>query len=800
MPKHIYRRALLLFLLTLLLPAGATAETALHFFAGPAAPRSWTGPGLPALKPVENLYRGNRGLTMPLPMQQLQNRAYWDAAIEQDLSPWRVIAFDIQIDDPTAVNRAAIYFRSGDGWYGGWFEIEGTNWQSITLSRADFHPEGTPAGWNRISSVRISFWKQDARNTTARIANFRATNVPILILRNTDARGPKPDDAAFADRLVERLQLWFRQYGIAAAIITDDELRAAPPAKGTRLLLLPYNPVLTKQVSQRLEAFTRQGGKLIATYALNETIAPLLEIDRWQWMRAEPSDAFAFLHFAGGTQHALPERVAQDSWNINRPFSTTARVLATWQNGQGQDSGIPAVTLATNGVYIGHVLTNIGRQEKMRMLMALIALLVPDLAPQLSAVALQQATTLLDHSDWDSARAFILQTARNHRQHRRIAPQLEEIDRDMQRLQQRIAALSYPQVATHAANLRQRVQSAYYTALRSRNADRNEFRGVWAHDAAGIRGLPWSESVAALKAAGINHLFANLLWGGAAFYPSEVLPTVSGQHDFAREVTAAGKQHGVKVHAWMVLWSLQHAPDDFVATMRAAGRLQQDHTGKELPWLCPSHPENRKLTTAATIEIVQRYPLDGFHLDYIRFPDANACFCSGCRQRFETARNLPLQQWPADVTGGKHRPAWLAWRRGVIDTMVAELHQAVKRTKPEMPVSAAVWSGWPSVRDSIGQDWPAWGQQGWIDFFTPMNYVASAQEAVRLYRTQREAVPQHIPIYPGLAPSTLNLPPATVLWHIDQLRETGAPGFILFDLDRDLLHQHLPALGAGATR
>jgi len=39
-----------------------------------------------------------------------------------------------------------------------------------------------------------------------------------------------------------------------------------------------------------------------------------------------------------------------------------------------------------------------------------------------------------------------------------------------------------------------------------------------------------------------------------------------------------------------------------------------------------------------------------------------------------------------------------------------------------------------------------------------------------------------------------------MLHHIDALREAGAPGFVLFDLDRDLLDQHLPAFGSGAAR
>ncbi len=783
---------------SLLVPA--RAASALSFFSGAMAPDTWSGPGVPSVTPQQALRDGAAGLMLPLPMQRLSERAYWDATVSIDLSRWSAFTFDIQIEHPEAVKRASIYFRSGAGWYGGWFDVKGNGWKTITLSKADFQPEGSPAGWDKIRGIRIAFWKQDAINTTAHMANFRAVNVPIRILRNTDARATKPQDADFANRLTDRLQMWFRQYDIPASVITDDELRTAPPPQGTKLIILPFNPVLTNRIPPRLKDFTDQGGKLIVAYALDDFIAPLLGLDRWEWMRAEPADAFAFMHFNNGKTHALPERVAQDSWNINRPYPSHARVLATWQNAQGTDSGIPAVTIAPTGVFLGHVLTNIGREEKMRMLMALIAILVPDLAPELAEATITHATSLLHHTDWESSRDYILQTARRHRRHRRIQPQLDSIDRDIHRLRQRIEKISYPQAATHAWAIRQRIQIAYYESFSARNAVPNEFRGVWAHHAAGIRGIPWSETVHKLKKAGINHLFANVLWAGAAFYPSDVIPSVAGTHDYAREVIAAGKKHGVNVHAWMVLWSLQHAPEEFVAKMRTANRLQREHNGDPSPWLCPSHPENRKLAKRAAVEFVQRYTVTGFHIDYIRYPDAKTCYCNGCRQRFATSRNINIFQWPEDVTEGRHRNAWQAWRREVIDTMIAELYQAIKAATPDVEVSAAVWPGWPAVRDSIAQDWPDWGRKGWVDFFAPMNYVDTAAEATRIYRAQRLAVSSNTPIYPGIAPSTLNLDPATTLQHIDALRDAGAPGFILFDLDRDLLEQLLPAMGAGATR
>ncbi len=779
--------------------APARADMALSFFSGPNAPEVWSGPGVASVSPQADLRGNATGIALQLPLRRLPDRAYWDAAVSLDLRTSSSFSLDVQIDDPEAVRSVSLYFRSGDGWYGGWFKIENSHWKTITLSRADFQAEGTPAGWDQITTLRIAFWKGSAINTTARIVNFRAHNVPILILRNTDARQNKPQDADFANRLTDRLQMWFRQYGIASSIITDEELRETAPPQGTKLIVLPYNPVLTSPIAQRLSIFTDQGGKLIVAYTLNDFIASLMGLESWQWVRAEPSDAFAFMRFHNPDRYAFPERVAQDSWNINRPVPRDARVLATWENGQGIDSGIPAVTLSEHGVFLGHVLTNAGREEKMQMLMATIAMLTPALTPQLSEAMIAHATSLLEHTDWESTKTYITKTARRHHRHQQIQQELEAIDRDITRLLTRAEHLHFPQAATHARSIAGRIRETYYASLSARNAARNEFRGVWAHQAQGIRGMPWSESMQTMQAVGINNLFANVLWAGAAFYPSDILPDVSRGNDYAREVVTAGKKHNISVHAWMALWSLQYAPDEFIADMRHENRLQANRNGNELVWLCPSHPDNRSLTLQAVQEVISRYAFAGFHADYIRFHDDGSCYCSGCRSRFSSTNNVRIEQWPHDVTTGHHRDAWQDWRRAVINTMMQEIHQTVKQVNDDILVSAAVWPGWPAVRDSIAQDWPDWGRQGWVDFFTPMNYVHTAEEAVRFYRSQRAAVARHIPIYPGLAPSTHNLTPATTLQHIDALRDADAPGFVLFDLDRDLLKQHLPALGAGAT-
>ncbi len=782
-----------------ILPMLHAADDGLFFRNG--SPSRWSRPGGPSLAAQPDMHLGATGIEFPLSFQGEDSRLYWDTPLDLDLSAYDVFSFLIQVDDPLALSRATLYFRSGDGWYGGWFRLQGDNWQTINLTKRDFGTEGQPVGWNQITGARLAFWGNARKDTRIRLAGFQADRASVFLLRNTDARRTAPQEFAFAERQVERIQNWLRSFGIGSNIITDDDLRQKALPENTKVLILPFNPVITNGVPEALKAFTDQGGKLIVAYSLSKELAPLLGLEGWRWMRAEPADAFTYMQFDRKTAgRHFPEKLRQDSWNINRPIPATASVLATWTNAQGEDSGIPAITIGTNGVFLGHILTNVDRERKSQMLLSLIAEMVPSLHPDLIQATISRSATLFTNPDWNATRKMILDTAQEHRRHATIGRRLRTIDHKVREWQERDRKTSYADTLLAAEALKDEIRSIYYQALSPRFAHKNEFRAVWAHQAAGIRGRPWQDTVKQLEMAAIGHVFVNLLWGGAAFYPSEVLPNVAAGRDYAQEALDACRKHGLKLHAWMVFWHLQHAPESFISEMRAAGRLIQDRNGKEHLWLCPTHPENRRLSVRAALEIIERYDLDGFHLDYIRYPDANTCFCQGCATRFRGTTERKAADWPAAVVSGPDRQAYLDWRREQISSLVATLHSSIRRVNPKIAISAAVWPGWPSVRDSIGQDWPSWGHNGWVDFFLPMSYVTSPEEALQFYTRHKEALRGSVPFYPGIAPSTDHLAPEDVLRQIDALRKAGATGFALFDLDTDLLERLLPAFKAGAGR
>ncbi|HEX30836.1 TPA: hypothetical protein ENG04_12225, partial [Candidatus Poribacteria bacterium] len=51
------------------------------------------------------------------------DRCFWDKEIQVDLSRYGRFSLRISGENTDAISSGTIYFRSGDGWYGGWFPL-----------------------------------------------------------------------------------------------------------------------------------------------------------------------------------------------------------------------------------------------------------------------------------------------------------------------------------------------------------------------------------------------------------------------------------------------------------------------------------------------------------------------------------------------------------------------------------------------------------------------------------------------------------------------------------------------------
>jgi uncharacterized lipoprotein YddW (UPF0748 family) len=101
-------------------------------------------------------------------------RASWDRAINLDLGSGRGVELRIFCRNPAPVSHFSLYFQSGAGWYQATFFPETTSgWNTLALDKREFQPEGNPAGWSRIQTIRLSCWRGRDENTEFWVSDLR---------------------------------------------------------------------------------------------------------------------------------------------------------------------------------------------------------------------------------------------------------------------------------------------------------------------------------------------------------------------------------------------------------------------------------------------------------------------------------------------------------------------------------------------------------------------------------------------------------------------------------------------------
>ncbi|NKB71264.1 MAG: family 10 glycosylhydrolase [Candidatus Latescibacteria bacterium] len=588
---------------------------------------------------------------------------------------------------------------------------------------------------------------------------------------------------------MEPLGAALQNAGLAYQEITAEAL-LSQGKRNFDAVFLAYDAADSTTLPQ-IEAFVRQGGRLFTFYTLPPRLQKLLGIVQDEYTPQAYDGQFAFIHSTDAIPH-LPAKLVQNSWNIYRcsPVDTQVKIAATWFARDQRDTGLPALLAGPKGAHLTHVLLGHDTAVAGEFYTALLAVYFPSIWDRARRGLSEQINRL------GGGPRLLAQRVRANKKSRQTWARLETSRR-------RIDAHLHADAPTAAWRETHRArQLAVQAYAQSQPARPSEFRGVWIHDPAGVADWGWARTSRHLADHGFNAILVNMLDAGVAAYPSRVLPndpehTETG--DLLGEAVEAAHKAGLEVHIWKVNYNLNSADSSFVAQMRAEGRLQQTAEGREIPWLCPSHPDNIALELASLLEVVRTSGADGIHLDYIRYPHAQGCYDQGCRQRFEQQTGHQVPSWPADVLRGHLTPVFQQWRQQQITQLVQAVSLRARALRADIRLSAAVFADWPRTRFSLGQDWVGWARQGLLDFVCPMDYIPDQDRFERTVRDQVDWLGGRIPLYIGIG--VYRLPgPGALLDQIAWTRRAGADGFALFQYDLPLAIQTLPLLHQGVSR
>jgi uncharacterized lipoprotein YddW (UPF0748 family) len=329
-------------------------------------------------------------------------------------------------------------------------------------------------------------------------------------------------------------------------------------------------------------------------------------------------------------------------------------------------------------------------------------------------------------------------------------------------------------------------------------------RGAW-HRPVEKSPAAIGQTLDALKAAGINTVFLETFFHGYTIFPSETYaryglvnqnPKFAGFDPLKAWLDEAHKRN-MKVHVWFETFyggsKAFQPPGPILSKYPAWANVQRVALDKTEPtpsnlelghyFLDPANPDVQTFLLSVIDEITTRYPVDGFQLDYIRYPASfppdrysylktTWGYTPVARARFQQETGVdPANLKPED-------PQWEAWNQFKAGIITDFVRQVSERVRPrQIKLSAAVF---PTVEDSLlrkHQNWSAW--DGYVDFFAPMTLTSAVKSVGSNTGNMVQKV--RVPVMSGVFGPFNQNTAEHMLEQLDAAKANGASGFVLFD-------------------
>ena len=330
---------------------------------------------------------------------------------------------------------------------------------------------------------------------------------------------------------------------------------------------------------------------------------------------------------------------------------------------------------------------------------------------------------------------------------------------------------------------------------------------------------------------GFNTIIVQVRGRGDAYYRSRREPRAIELKDqplafdpLATTLTEA-KARGLKVHAWIntsLLANLDALPTDpkhvynkhpdWLAVPRAVAAELYEMSPTDLLYRAkivewsksnraelegvytgPANPKVRDHIYKIWLDILKDYDVDGLHFDYVRLASPDFDYSRTSLKTFQKwltpklsvserqQLSLSVKQNPLAATDA-YAEKFGDFQREQITTLVERIYRAVKKRKPQVIVSAAVFANDENAYKRRFQDWRRWLAMGVLDVACPMAYstdTAVFQKQVEVATSTAHAAGRHV--WAGIG--AYRIPVESTVEKIRVARGLGTEGIILFSYD-----------------
>ena len=695
-----------------------------------------------------------------------------------DLSHLNAFRFRVGIDQTTPLLEATLSFKSGNGWYRRGFTLSEKGFHHLFMSKAEFSSEGTPIGWDQIDAVELSFWPRKRGVVHIRPAALEGLVASVQIL-DTESLAENGDEVYTARVSKRHQQRIFSGLGVPTALVQPKELTTSSPPE---LLIIPSAPRIPIEVTNIIANWIRSGTSLLVFGCQDPLVANFLGVELGPTLSSRTVGKYDRMKSLPNSSSVRGE-VFQHTWTFRNAWaSQESKTLATWVDAEGHDHAVPAVIGSPRGVWVTAEWKSGDLRAKQNWMAQWIE--------TYSETALNQSEMFFKetkHPDQLVLRASspaptspaAISLKNRALQLAEQAEATEEVNRSYA-LRRKSAAFMERSIASGTPSWSAQV------------------KGIWDQQGTGFYAGGWDETAKRLHEAGFNTIFANMATAGRAHYASSMIPpskTLETYGDQLQAFTRAAKKYGLQAHAWKICWKLNTREASFRKRLEEEGRLMQDPEGNTIPWLSLSDPRNVEFEIQSLLEMARAGSLDGIHLDYMRYPGAQADYGPAARKKFETQLGRSLPNWPAEVMTSL-QDEFQVFRQQEVHNAMQKISAAVRAEFPDLVLSVAVWGAWPDCAVNQAQDWPVWCRNGWVDWIIPMNYTDNRDQFAGWLDLQRKQPGVAERLLPGIGLISTNaeLTPLQLLDQLEEIRKRNLKGAVLYRLDSSLPNRTFPYL------
>lgn len=357
----------------------------------------------------------------------------------------------------------------------------------------------------------------------------------------------------------------------------------------------------------------------------------------------------------------------------------------------------------------------------------------------------------------------------------------------------------------------------------------SEVRALWVTRTSLATPVSIAAMVRQAQAGGFNTLLVQVRGRGDAYFNDGVEPkaatlrTQPESFDPLSTVLKLAHERSLRVHAWVNVGLVSSAVElpasrahviyrhpEWLMVPRALGRdlallepksqlylerlarWSRSQTGEiEGLYLSPIPQEAADETVSIVADIVARYPVDGVHLDYVRYPNEEFDYSRGAllafkadlrgllsepdMKRREQASGSDLVAWAEAFP-----ERWREFRRERLTALVAHIRDSVKARRPGALFSAAVLPDPVEASARRMQDWDAWMRAQLLDVVCPMAYATDAAGFAAQVASARQGAGAR-PVWAGIGAYRLST--SQTIENIRTARRLGASGIVLFSYD-----------------